>query len=270
MIVYPPAKINIGLYITERRFDGFHNLETLFVPVHGITDILEIKRSNEEGVQMDCTGLPIPGKEKIVRTAAEWSLAQSDCKGLRIHLHKRIPMGAGLGGGSSDGAYALKACAEILELKLSNEELETQALKLGSDCPFFLKSGWQIGKGRGEKLTPFSASKQNFYIVLINPGIHISTAKAFSKIRPSTAAENWLDSVRQGFSEPENVPQNDFEGYAFEEFPILNEIKKELYSSGALYASMSGSGSSIYGLFNQKPEVTFSFQSWVVFSGPLS
>jgi 4-diphosphocytidyl-2-C-methyl-D-erythritol kinase len=265
MIVFPHAKINIGLFITGKRSDGFHDLETLFAPVYGLKDILELVPGGESGVRLNSTGLSIPGKEKLVTGAAEIMLEKSRYAGIDIHLHKMIPMGGGLGGGSSDAAMALQALNVLLELDLEEKELADIALDLGSDCPFFLKDAWQIGHGRGEILRDFPMPEKPIYALLVNPEVHISTAEAFSSIKPKAAPINWEEEMRRDFYSGLKLLRNDFEPYAFNRFPILDQIKREMMECGAFFAQMSGSGSTMFGLFHEKPDLNrFSFSEMVI------
>ncbi len=259
MILFPPAKINLGLRILRKRADGFHDLDTLFYPI-GLTDVLEIS-PNPTGkgvntVQMKITGLELPGSNEDNLCIKAWKLLKADFPELpavQMHLHKIIPTGAGLGGGSADGAYALRGLNEKYKLGLSSEQLIGYAGQLGSDCPFFIYDGSCLGSGRGDILEPISFSLRGYYMVLVNPGIHISTKEAFAGITPQ---EN-NKPVREVISQPIETWQseliNDFETSIFPHYPKIKEIKDQLISSGAVYASMSGSGSTVYGLFPGDP-----------------
>jgi len=201
---------------------------------------------------MRSTGIPIPGEDKLVRGAAQKMLELSDFPGLDIHLHKQIPMGGGLGGGSSDAAFTLRLLNEVFRTDLPASRLESLALTLGSDCPFFIEDGWRFGSGRGEVLTPFIPPTPKIFAVLVNPGIHLSTAAAFSKIDPRPAPEGWKKAIEEDFFSGIELLRNDFEPYAFKEYPVLNEIKGTLTDKGAFYAAMSGSGSTMFGLFREE------------------
>ncbi|NQY67237.1 MAG: 4-(cytidine 5'-diphospho)-2-C-methyl-D-erythritol kinase [Flavobacteriales bacterium] len=248
MIVYPISKINIGLNVLKRRDDGFHNLSTLFYPI-GLRDILEIKKSNQ--FKFSSSGLEIKGNLDSNLCVRAYTLLKNDFNlgPVEIYLYKVIPMGAGVGGGSSDGAYTIKVLNEIFELNIPTEKLQDYALKLGSDCPFFIDSIPAIGAGQGEKLSDTSIDLDSYYFVLICPDIHISTKVAFEKLN-SNRSMNELSIER--IDKWKSTITNDFEEGAFSMHPILLDYKNELYDLGALYASMSGTGSSIYGIFDKK------------------
>lgn len=253
MIAFPPCKINLGLNILRKRADGFHDIETCFYPVPW-TDILEVIPSGK--FEFTTSGNPIPGGENLCVKAYDL-LKPPPAK---IHLHKIIPAGAGLGGGSSDAAWTLRLLNDVFDLKYSKEKLRSLAAQLGSDCAFFIDDGPMIGTGRGEVLTPANISLKGMFIVIIKPDIHVSTAEAYAGIVPK---ESKLDI--------ENIQdlRNDFEPSIFKKYPLLASIKATLYEAGASYASMSGSGSSVFGLFPQAPAYeklapyTASFTGWL-------
>lgn len=253
MLVFPNAKINLGLFITEKRTDGFHNLESLFLPIP-LCDILEVTPSTEE-TTLVCTGESnhIPTEKNIVYKA--WKLLQ-EAYGIgpvKIHLHKIIPSGAGMGGGSSDGTFMLKALNELFQLNLSIHRLEELSAELGSDCPFFVQNKAALISGRGEVVTPVDFNLSGKYLVVVKPGIHISTAQAFQGIQPKPSNFDWKELLEQ--QELNDRLKNDFEPQVFKLFPEIEEIKESLLSSGAKYACMSGTGSTVYGIFNEMPEI---------------
>jgi 4-diphosphocytidyl-2-C-methyl-D-erythritol kinase len=259
MVLFPPAKINLGLRILRKRADGFHDLDTVFYPI-GLTDVLEISPNptgrGVDTVQMKITGLELPGSNEDNLCIKAWKLLKADFPELpavQMHLHKIIPTGAGLGGGSADGAYALRGLNEKFKLGLSTDQLIGYAAQLGSDCPFFIYDGPCLGSGRGEILEPISFSLRGYSIVLVNPGIHISTKEAFAGIRPQEDGK----PVRAVISQPIETWQdeliNDFESSIFPHHPQIKEVKEQLIASGAVYASMSGSGSTVYGVFPHHP-----------------
>ena len=256
MLVFPNAKINLGLFITEKRTDGFHNLESLFMPIP-LRDILEVTPSTEE-TTLVCTGESndIPTEKNIVYKA--WKLLQEEygIGHVKIHLHKIIPSGAGMGGGSSDGTFMLKALNELFNLNLSIDRLEELSAQLGSDCPFFVQNKAALISGRGEVVNPVDFSLSGKYLVVVNPGIHISTAQAFQGIQPQPSNFDWKNLV-EGHTLTSAL-KNDFEPQVFNLFPEIESIKKNLIKEGAIYASMSGTGSSVYGIFNEKPEIEWS------------
>lgn len=256
MLVFPNAKINLGLFITEKRTDGFHNLESLFLPIP-LCDILEVTPSSED-TTLVCSGESndIPTEKNIVYKA--WRLLQ-EAYGIghvKIHLHKIIPSGAGMGGGSSDGTFMLKALNELFHLNLSFSQLEELSANLGSDCPFFVQNKSALISGRGEVVTPVDFKLSGKYLVVVNPGIHISTAQAFQGIQPKPSNFDWKELLQK--QELNDKLKNDFEPQVFRLFPEIGEIKKCLLSSGAIYVSMSGTGSTVYGIFNEKPEIEWS------------
>lgn len=259
MVVFPNAKINLGLRVKAKRDDGYHELDTVFFPVP-LTDVLELisDPSAEDGFVFSQTGLSIPGDIHNNLCYKAYKLMKKDHPSIppvRVHLHKVIPMGAGMGGGSSDGAFMLRLINEKYNLQLDEEALKAYALNLGSDCPFFIYNQPCHARGRGELMEPILLNLQNKTLVLVCPGIHISTAEAFANIRlspdvPSTASivkgplENWKIQLK-----------NDFEETVFLLHPELKAIKEKLYENGAIYAAMSGSGSTIFGIFDQDPTV---------------
>lgn len=258
MILFPPAKINLGLRILRKRADGFHDLDTCFYST-GLTDVLEILPSANatiDGVELKLTGIVPPGNPEENLCVKAWHLLKADFPSLPpvyMHLHKNIPTGAGLGGGSADGAYALCGLNEKFKLGLSREQLIHYAAQLGSDCPFFIHDTPCLGSGRGELLEPIDLSLKSYHMVLINPGIHVSTKEAFAGVRPN---EN-NKPVRSIISQPIETWQgeliNDFEDSIFPKHPEIARIKQQLLDAGAVYASMSGSGSTVYGIFEQEP-----------------
>jgi len=259
MIVYPNAKINIGLNIVERRSDGYHNISTLFYPVKELKDILEITIDDslqepltftQTGIQLDC----VPEKNLCIKA---YNLINSiqPLPTMRMHLHKLIPTGAGLGGGSADGAFALKAINELAGNLLDSKQLMNLALELGSDCPFFILNTPCIGSGRGEILEPFELSLNGYFILLINPGIHINTGKAYVQSTPKPWETNIETLLKTDIANWPNNVKNDFEGAVFSQHPTISSIKKWMYEQGATYAAMSGSGSTVYGIFKTIPVI---------------
>ena len=257
MIVFPNAKINLGLFITEKRTDGFHNLESLFLPIP-LCDILEVTLTTED-TSLVCTGesSDIPTEKNIVYKA--WKLL-NDSHGIgnvSIHLHKMIPSGAGMGGGSSDGTFMLKALNELFHLNLSIHRLEELSAHLGSDCPFFVQNKAALISGRGEVVVPVEFNLEGKYLVVVNPGVHISTAQAFHRIEPKSSNFNWKEFIQHKDFEKVEL-RNDFEQSVFLLYPEIAEIKSTLLNAGALYSSMSGTGSTVYGLFKEEPQLEWS------------
>lgn len=251
MVAFPPCKINLGLSITSKREDRFHDLETCFHPVPW-TDILEIIPAKELG--FTSSGNTIPGKAEDNLCLKAYHLLKTDfdIAPVKIHLHKIIPIGAGLGGGSSDAAYALRLLNDIFNLSLSIDQLKKYAAKLGSDCSFFVQDKPMLGSGKGEILMEIDVSLNGFYLVIVKPAIHISTQEAYSGIVPKQPSIKINEIVKQPVNSWKGILKNDFEESIFKKHPAIAEIKTKLYSSGAIYASMSGSGSSVFALF-EKP-----------------
>lgn len=254
MIAFPNCKINIGLNIINKRDDGFHNLESIFYPVV-LCDILEItENKNNKPTQIINTGLVIdcPLEKNLCYKAYQLLKKDFDLPEVTIHLHKIIPFGAGLGGGSSDAAFTITNLNSLFKLKLSNEKMREYAAILGSDCAFFIENKAAIATGRGEILHPIELDLSQYSIVLIKPNIHISTAEAYGGVKPSTPNYNLQSAINQPITEWKKSIKNDFEKHLFEKHPELSTIKEKLYKSGALYAAMSGSGSTVYGIFEKK------------------
>lgn len=265
MLAFPNIKINLGLYITERRADGFHNLLTCFYPVQW-NDVLEIVPS--EKFEFLQTGLFVPGSLSDNLCVKAYHLLKKDYSlpEAYIHLHKIIPMGAGLGGGSSDAAFVLKTLNELFELKIGDSLLEEYAAKLGSDCAFFIQNKPTIASGRGELFQDCTLDLRGTHIAIVYPNVHVSTADAFSGVKPKPFDGDFESLLNDKTKWKENL-QNQFEETIFPKFPLLADIKNALYSKGAFYASMSGSGSAIFGLFEKEVDLKeFGFQT---FSGTL-
>lgn len=248
MLDFPNAKINLGLLVTEKRPDGFHNLESCFYPVQWC-DALEILPAATERFTM--SGLPVPGNPDTNLCLKAYRLLQQDFQlpPVHMHLHKVIPMGAGLGGGSSDAAFALKQLSALFELNLAQDVLENYARQLGSDCAFFIRSLPVVAIEKGDVFVPANIDLSGYSCVIVYPRIHITTAEAYGNIvpkKPSCGIEMFL---KQDMSVWKDVLKNDFEEALFPKYPELPAIKEQLYKAGAIYASMTGSGSAIYGLF---------------------
>jgi len=272
MISFPKAKINIGLRIIRKRDDGFHDIETFFYPV-GLNDALEFvvlpgKVTTDE---LTVTGIDIKTRhdKNLVIRAVRKMREKFPVPFLKIHLHKAIPSGAGLGGGSSDAACMIKSINKCFNFSLSDDELRDFALELGSDCPFFINPEPSVARGRGEDLKVINPVLNGYYAALINPGIHISTREAFLNSKPSAPEESMEKLITDNPCEWGNTLINDFEDYVFRLYPQIGEIKRSLYRSGALYASMSGSGSTIYGIFREKPEINKKLRKNLIWEGLL-
>lgn len=271
MILYPTAKINLGLYITSKREDGFHNIETLFYPL-GLTDILEFIPSLEQSEdEFSTSGLLIPGdkRDNLLLKACAMFRRVVEIPYLKIHLHKRIPMGAGLGGGSADASFLLKGLNEEFGNHLNHDTLAGMALLLGSDCPYFLKSVPAIGLGRGEILSDFSIDLSGFWFYLFHPGIHVSTREAYGGVTPKSPDIPLGEVLRRPISDWRRLLENGFETSVFEQYPEIKWLKEKLYDLGAVYASMSGSGSAVFGLFKDLPVLDSKLEECLVWSGRL-
>ena len=249
MIVYPNAKINLGLNILRKRKNGYHDISSVFYPVKECVDILEIiKFDTFEFVN---SGIKIPDGKNICEKA--WKLLYEDYKigNVKIHLHKQIPIGSGLGGGSSDASFTLKALNELFGLNLTNLQLEKYSVMLGADCPFFIDNRPKLVQGIGEKMINIDLDLSGFEIRLINPRIHISTEEAYSRVIPQIPELNVNEIIELPINEWKNILKNDFEDSVFQQHSLLENIKNSLYKEGAIYASMSGSGSVVYGIFEK-------------------
>lgn len=257
MLCFPNCKINIGLYVTNRRADGYHDLETIFYPVP-LQDVLEIIPTKTTAA-IHLSGKEVAGDKANNLAWKAYELLRKkfpEIPELDIYLHKNIPMGAGMGGGSADGAFMLRLLNDQYKLGITETQLLDIALQLGSDCPFFILSTPQFAKGRGEQMTPTAIELSGFSLQLICPQVHVSTAKAFQMITPGPAPFNLQELAGLPVIEWKNYISNDFEEPVFRQHPELEEIKQQLYSGGAAYASMSGSGSTIYGLFLKGQKAT--------------
>lgn len=257
MLGFPNAKINIGLNVVEKRSDGFHNLETIFYPVN-IFDSLEILYAQEPNFYSYGLEIPGSGKDNLCMRAFALLKSKFNIPDVEIHLLKNIPFGAGLGGGSADAAWVLKMLSSKFKLGLSISELEKLSAELGSDCAFFIQNSAQFAKGRGEILEKVDLDLQNYCFALIKPYFGISTKEAFSGLVPKPSQYNLKESVRLPISAWREIIKNDFEESIFPKFPELPTIKNELYNKGAIYASMSGSGSTIFGIFPMAEKSKFS------------
>ena len=259
MILFPPAKINLGLYVLDQRTDGLHNIETCMVEIP-ITDVLEVIPNRK--FEFITSGLSIPSstEDNIIYKAYTMLKGEYNLPDIYCHLRKSIPMGAGLGGGSSDAAYMLKALSELFELNLSSEELKEKASKLGSDCSFFIEGGVQIGRGNGSELTHSTLDLSGLYLKIINNDIHVSTKDAYSNVLRNAGHLNLDVLKREMIGDWKGSFQNSFEGSVFALHPSLAEIKENLYEEGAIYSGMSGSGSTIFGIYEKKPEYSGGFQ----------
>ena len=254
MISFPRCKINIGLHVLEKRTDGYHNIETLFYPL-GLTDGLEIIRSDEK-TEFTQSGLNIPdsGKPNLCLMAYELLKEEYDLPPVKIHLHKKIPPGSGLGGGSSDAANTLVLLNQIFHLELSEKKLAGYAGKLGADCAFFVYNRPMIGKEKGDVFEDATVDFKGLYIAVVKPKNHVNTAEAYAKVTPCKNREALKELISQPVSQWKETVVNDFEKAIFKDHSNIENIKSTLYKNGAVYASMTGSGSAVYGIFEHEPK----------------
>jgi 4-diphosphocytidyl-2-C-methyl-D-erythritol kinase len=261
VVVFPNCKINLGLNILRKREDGYHDLETVFLPV-AIKEALEIVHSSNK-THITITGIDAGSPDSNLCLKA-YTLLKKDYPQLpeiNIHLHKAIPVGAGLGGGSADAAFMLQLLNKTFNLNISPGKMFGYASPLGSDCSFFLFNQPCLATGRGEILEPINISFSTYKIVLINPGVHISTSEAFKKITPVIPQKKISNIIGQPIETWKEELCNDFEHYVFERYPFIKKIKVDLYKAGAVYAAMSGSGSTIYGIFKSDAVINYNAAS---------
>ena len=277
MICFPNVKINLGLFVTGKRPDGYHNIESIFVPVPW-REVLEVvpaaqKSNASDAVNLHVHGAEIPGNPAdniILKTARALSQIRQ-VPALDVHLLKKLPMGAGLGGGSANAAFALRAMNDFLEHPLSDDEALKVLASVGSDCPFFWKNQCAFVSGRGELMEEVDLDLSGFYILLVNPGIHISTAEAYAGV--NIISEPPIDLRKLGGHPSEGwkgLVENSFEKGIFERYPEIEAMKSHMYDMGAVYASMTGSGSTVYGMFKSMPELPESWQHFQHWAGSLS
>lgn len=272
MVIFPRAKINIGLRITEKRADGFHNLQTIFYPVYlgdaleFVTPVIPLKEDEIEitGLLSDCRK-----EDNLVIKALTRLRGRADIPFLRIHLHKAIPAGAGLGGGSSDAAFFIKSLNRYFGLNLNNEELKEIALTLGSDCPFFIESIPAYAEGRGEIMTPLKSLPGGYHLIMVNPGIIVNTREAYRECRPYKSNDDLRDYYNLDIIRWKDLIVNDFEKTVFVRYPQIAALKENLYNLGALFSLMSGSGSTVYGIFEKAPQIPERLKKMVIYSGLL-
>lgn len=262
MLILPCAKLNLGLNIVEKRPDGYHNLETVFVPIP-LYDALEINPMDERFPSETACDIKITGnkidcadKDNIVVKAYNLIASAYDIPRVHIHLYKHIPSQAGLGGGSSDAAYMLKALNECFNLNIGKEKLQEYAASLGADCAFFIDAKPAFATGIGSCLSPIDigTTLTDCHVIIIKPSIAISTKSAYAHIHPHHPDKCCRDIINQPMETWKHELTNDFEEQAFKDYPELQNIKNSLYEHGAVYAQMSGSGSAMFGIFKNKPE----------------
>lgn len=252
MIAFPNAKINIGLNVVSKREDGFHNLETIFYPVK-LSDALEFVPA--EKTELSNSGFVIDGQPENNLVLKAYQIIKKDFRipPVKFHLHKAIPFGAGLGGGSADAAFALKMLNEYFKLNLTHSQLEEYASRLGSDCPFFIRNKPVFASGTGNIFQNIDLDLTEHSIVILKPPFSVNTAQAYKGILPVKPDNGLMESIQQPIEKWKDLIFNDFEKTVFQKFPQIQELKELLYSCGALYSSMSGSGSAVFGIFRHLP-----------------
>ena len=250
MILFPNAKINIGLNIVSKRFDGYHNLETILYPI-GIRDAIEIVEAQE--LSFTSSGMSIPGKADDNLCLKAYSLIKQDFNipPVQIHLHKHIPIGAGLGGGSADASFLIKLLNEKFGLGMNSLKMESYAREIGSDCAFFIQNRVALATEKGDKLSLIELDLSSYFLVLVMPSALVSTAEAYQGVKPAESVKSLNELINFPLATWVSNIKNDFETSVFSKYPIIQSIKDDLYDAGALYASMSGSGSSVYGIFKE-------------------
>lgn len=288
MICFPNAKINLGLHVTEKREDGFHNIETVFYPV-GWNDALEVivldrartdkmpvtsRSATLSGVEgevekfnLHISGLPVSGNvtDNLLYKAYQLIQQAKSLPSLEVYLHKVLPMGAGLGGGSADAAFFINLLNEQFDLKFTETERLNMARQLGSDCAFFIKNKPVLANQKGDVLTDLDLDLSHLYIAIVYPNVHSNTKEAYSLVKPKQPTHSLIEIIKQPVSTWKVKLLNDFEESIFSLYPIVEKTKSDLYDCGALYACMSGSGSAVFGLFENEPDIKhmFSFPYWV-------
>ncbi|MCF8377987.1 MAG: 4-(cytidine 5'-diphospho)-2-C-methyl-D-erythritol kinase [Bacteroidales bacterium] len=263
MITFPNAKINLGLSITEKREDGFHNIRTLMLPT-SLLDALEFVEAKKDSFSL--SGINIPGDpgENLVMKALNLVRKKYEIPQLKVHLHKNIAAGSGLGGGSSDASFMIKMLNDYFKLGMDVSEMQKIAATLGSDCSFFIKNTPQIATGRGEILEEIEFRLPSGYLYIFRPDFSISTQNAYSGIAINQNPPSIERLIRNDISDWKHSIFNEFERKIFEQFPAMKSIKSAIYQSGAIYASMSGSGSAIYGIYTEKPKINHELESILI------
>lgn len=257
MLVFPFAKINLGLQVLRKRPDGYHDIRSVLLPIP-LCDALEavVDEAIAPGeVHFERSGIPVPGdaSSDLCMKALEQVRKLRELPGLRMYLHKAVPTGAGLGGGSSDAAHTLLLLNDLLDLGISPQELHGMASSLGSDCPFFLQHGAQLAERRGEILSPVNVDLAGQWLVVVNPGIHVPTAEVYRNMRLHSQHADLRQLIAAPFSSWQSTVINDMEGFVFAKYPAIGAIKHVLLAQGAEYAAMSGSGASVFGVFAERP-----------------
>jgi len=254
MIIFPNAKINIGLNVTERRADGYHNLETIFYPVK-INDVLEVIPADE--LSFESSGLDIPGDadDNLCIKAYHLIKRKYNLPPVKIHLHKNIPIGAGLGGGSADAAFFIKLLDQTFNLNMGTENMQDYARILGADCAFFIENKPVFAFEKGDEFEPVKLDLSGYHLALVMPPVQVSTAEAYRGVKPAEVKTSLIELVTMPVGQWKKYIKNDFEESIFKNHVQIRGIKAALYEAGALFASMSGSGASVFGIFDKTPDL---------------
>ncbi|MCX6231493.1 MAG: 4-(cytidine 5'-diphospho)-2-C-methyl-D-erythritol kinase [Bacteroidetes bacterium] len=260
MIVFPNAKINLGLYIENKRGDGYHDIKTIFYPIQ-LCDALEITKSEDSEFEMTISGIPIIGELDKNLCAKAYFLLKDEFQlpGIKLHLHKAIPHGAGLGGGSADAAFTIKLLNNIFNLSLTDAVMAKYASKIGSDCAFFIENKTVLASGRGDTFENIDISLNDYYIYIVKPDVNVSTVDAYHNVKARNSSIDIRSIINQPIETWKHSLINDFEESIFLNHPELSLIKNSLYANGAIYAALSGSGSALFGIFNKIPSIPFNF-----------
>lgn len=273
MIGFPGSKINLGLAVVSKRPDNYHSLESVFIPISW-SDILDIVKDSsipDGHAAFSSSGIQIPGESSTNLCVKAFDILNQrfSLPGTKIHLHKVVPIGAGLGGGSADGAFTLKMLNTIYDLKLNSSQMEELALLLGSDCPFFIKNSAQYVTGRGESMESIDFKLNDHWVYLINPSIHISTQEAYSAITPAPSKHSIKSILNEPIATWKGSLVNDFELPMKHKFTIINDLINQLYSQEAEYAAMTGSGSTVFGIFKNRPSKLLAYSELEQWIGPI-
>ncbi len=265
MITFPNAKINIGLNITNKRTDGYHNLETIFYPIK-IKDALEVIEGSE--MSFETSGIKIPGNkdDNLCLKAYDLMRKDHDLPNIKIHLHKNIPIGAGLGGGSADAAFFIKLINDKFEMQLSDEKMESYCKKLGADCAFFIQNKPVFAFDKGDVFEAISLNLSDYHLALVMPQVHVSTAEAYRGVIPKQPKQSLKELIKMPIEEWQGNILNDFENHIFENHTQIKKVKQDLLNAGAIFSMMSGSGASVYGIFKEKVDLSFLKKDNLVFT----
>jgi 4-diphosphocytidyl-2-C-methyl-D-erythritol kinase len=273
MIFYPNCKINIGLRVLSKRADGFHDIESIFYPVKwcDILEVMPLTSAPDGQINFETSGIQIPGHAVDNLCVKAYELIKHDylLPALSVHLHKIIPLGAGLGGGSADAAFFIKAINDITEINLSFGEMHHYAKILGSDCSFFINSKPALALQKGDDLEPVAIDLTAYYICIVYPAINMNTKEAYARIKPSNDGPSLEELILEPMATWKNTIKNDFETALGDNASLINEIKNKLYTNGAIYASMTGSGSAVYGIFAAQTNLKNEFDGLLIFEGKL-